>query len=574
MLDTKQEVQVTSLHVALSDIQATAQDLYERGFNVFPLPTAHDWILRVENGNVTKKPYPVRMQKVYASRLYFDGSFTELFDRSNIGVMCGRTSGNLVAIDCDSQKSFEYVGRELTARAIPFWCFTTHRGGVYLLRLAEGEAVNITKKTGIHADVEIWGNSHYIVMPPSVHPSGDVYQWKSPEPRFHLPPRDTIPPVNVGAVEWLGVTVKKSGETRIPMPKYSLPSWAENISRANIETWTNGAAEGSRNAQLTKLAYDLAGNGIAQSTAKNVLLEAAGRCTPPYPEREAKAIIKSAYKGTRTPARSYYGENVTRAKTWQSAAEFAESFDWNSQAWTYSKKVKGQLITNCLKAYAVKRVFLALIERAKLDGRPTFRATVREVSILADLQKMTVSRAMQALDRAGIVGRAKSKDCNLFSFADYSRSDTLTLNCRDSVSLLEYPKLPTKHAERDVFGAGHLYTVWRYLLVKPERTPYRVAKALHISPSVAYSAVRRLQGMTTPDGKALVTYSQAEGQYYGEACTDTTLQLVAAEYGRDGRSAAREAKYQQERMRFLNNEFSRAKVRYSLETQRLKDGKR
>lgn len=559
-LDTRQELQTLSVHVALSDVQASAVDLYERGFNVFPLPTVRDWLLRADNGNVTKHPYPVRMQKVYASRLYFDNSFIELFDRSNIGVMCGRTSGNLIAIDCDSQQSFEYVGRELTARLIPFWCITSHRGGAYLLRLAEGEAINVTKKTSRIGDVEIWGNSHYIVMPPSVHPSGDVYQWKSPEPRFCLPRFEGIPVVSVNTLEWLGVSLKKSaGANRTPTPEYSLPSWAANVSRANVETWMNGAAEGSRNAQLTSLAYDLAGNGIAQGAAKNILFEAAARCTPPYSERETKAILKSAYKETRTPARSYYGENVTRAKTWQ-AAEFAESFDWNSRQWTYQQKK--------LRAHTVKRVFLALIERAKLDGRHTFRATVRELSIITGLQIKTISRACHALAAAGLVRRAASDDgSSLFAFVDYSEKTTLTLNCRNSVVFSEYSKLPKTDAEKDVFGTGHLYRVWRYLLVSPERTPYKVAKALRLSPSVAYSAVRRLQDMT------LVTYSQAEGIYYGETRTDTALQLLADEIGKGGRSKAREEKYQQERARFLNNEFRRAKERYALETQRLQEAR-
>jgi hypothetical protein len=71
----------------------------------------------------------------------------------------------------------------------------------------------------------------------------------------------------------------------------------------------------------------------------------------------------------------------------------------------------------------------------------------------------------------------------------------------------------------------------------------------------------------------LVTYSQTEGLYYGESRTDTALQVMAVEYGRDGRSTARELKYQQERQRFLNNEFARAKARYAKESQRLKDCK-
>ncbi len=552
---------------AESDIQATARDLYERGFNVFPLPTAHDWLLRADKGNITKHPYPVKMQKVYASRLYFDNSFIELFERSNIGVMCGRTSGNLVAVDCDSQKSFEYVGRELTARALPFWAITSHRGGAYLLCLLNGEAVNVTKKTSRHDDVEIWGNSHYIVLPPSVHPLGDVYQWKSPEPRFCLPRYETIPAISVTALEWLGVTTKSKyqADNLINDP---LPSWAGNISRANVETWMHGAQEGSRNTRLTSLAYDLAGNDIAKRTAVTVLLEAAAMCSPSYPEREARAIVKSAYQQTRTPARAYFGANVTRAKTWQAAAEFAESFDWNSQQWIYqtTKKKNKKVTTSATKAHTVKRVFLALIERAKLDGRLTFRATIRETSVIAGMQKLTVSHAYQTLARAEFVRRATAEDgSSLFSFVDYSRFDTLTINCRDSVSNLEYSKLPETHVERDLFGAGHLYAVWKHLLVKPERNAYQTAKALKVSPSVVYSAFKKLQEI------GLITHSQAEGLYFGESRTETALQLLAIEYQKDGRSKAREDKYRLERARYLNKEFARAKARYALESQRLRD---
>jgi hypothetical protein len=551
-----------------TDIQFSAIDLYERGLNVFPLPSARDWIVRAENDKPTKHPYPVRMQKVYASRLYFDNSFIELFSHSNIGVMCGRTSGNFVAFDCDSPKSYEYVGRELTCRSLPFWAITSHRGGAYLLRLLEGEAQNVTKQASRIPDVEIWGNSHYVVMPPSVHPSGDVYGWKSLEPRFCIPRYETIPAVSVSALDWVGVSLKTSNmQNFTPLPEYSLPSWAENISRQNVETWMQGAEEGSRNTNLTSLAYDLAGNSIAKSTALTIILDAAERCHPPYSEREAKAIIKSAYKKENvTPARSYFAESVIRAKTWEAAAKFAESFDWNSRQWTYETKSKksGKVITSKMKAHSVKRSFLALIERAKLDGRPLFRATARETSNISGLQKLTVSHAMQALTSADFVKRQSADDSSsLFSFVDYSHFDTLTLNCRNSVSNLEYSKLPKTHAEKDVFGAGHLFAIWRHLLVSPERNRYQTAKALNLSPSIVYSAFEKLQDMT------LVTYSQAEGIFYGETRTDTALQMLAVEYGKDGRSKARAEKYQQERQRYLNREFEKAKERYALQTQRL-----
>ncbi|HLO30687.1 MAG TPA: bifunctional DNA primase/polymerase [Anaerolineales bacterium] len=553
--------QTNSEKQARTDIQLSAIDLYERGLNVFPLPTARDWILRADKNKPTKHPYPVRMQKVYASRLYLDNTFIELFDHANIGVMCGRTSGNLIAIDCDSPKAFEYIGKELTIRSIPFWAIISHRGGAYLLRLQEGEAQNVTKHKSRINDVEIWGNHHYVVMPPSVHPAGDVYQWKSLEPRFCMPRYQTLSVVSVTALEWLGVSLKNSRlQGLTPALEYPMPPWAADLSRSNVDTWIYGAEEGTRNTCLTSLAYDLAGNGVAKHTGMSVILEAAERCTPPYPEREAKAIVRSAYKQDRIPARSYFGENTSQTKTWQAAAEFSGSFDWNGRPWQYNKKVRGKVVTYKLKAYTVKRVFLALIERARLDGGVPFRATTRETSILADLNKETISHAFQALARAEIIRRVRSEDGNLFSFGDYSKIRTLTINCRNSVRNLEYSKLPKTNAERDVFGIGYSYTVWKHLLICPERNAYQTAKALNLVPSTVYSAFEKLQAMK------LVTYSQAEGVFYGETRTDAALEMLALEYGRSGRSKARQQKYQLERQRFLNREFEKAKKRYAQQT--------
>jgi hypothetical protein len=115
---------------ALTDTQATALDLYARGFNVLPV-MRHD-----------KKPFI--LEPFFTSRLHHCGEachhkgkddITDLFTRKNIGVMTGRTSGNLLGIDCDTHESFIKMGTDLTAHAIPFWARGSHNGGAYFVRL-------------------------------------------------------------------------------------------------------------------------------------------------------------------------------------------------------------------------------------------------------------------------------------------------------------------------------------------------------------------------------------------------------------------------------------------------------
>jgi len=328
----------------LTDTQATAVDLYRRGFNVFPLPSAYEWRGRPGYKDDPNKKPPYLAEPLFTARLHLCApecrhalphEFTALFERANIGLMTGRTSDNLLAIDCDSPATFETIGAELTRRALPFWAITSHRGGAYLLRLAEGEAAN-SHETKFQ-DVQIWGNRHYIVIPPSIHPQGTVYQWRTPEPRYYLLPGASIPPVSVTALDWLGVTLKR-GKWQAP-DLFGLPPELAALSYRNRQTLATGALEGQRNARLTAAAYDLAGCEIPYEISESVILQTAERCTPEYPQRDTLAILRSAYKKPNvTPARESGRDNecfAPTAKTWQRAATFAASFDWRK---TYGRK--------------------------------------------------------------------------------------------------------------------------------------------------------------------------------------------------------------------------------------------
>ena len=561
---------VATITANLSDTQKAARDLYERGLNVIPLPTVYEWRARPEFEKDPNKKPPYLVHPFYYTRLHLCAPecnhvtyrkakgqtirgtnlkaheyFDALFERANIGVMMGRTSGNLLAIDCDSQKAFQDMRAELERRKIPYWAISSHRGGAYLLRVIEGEIANKPKVK----DVEVFGNQHYVVLPPSIHPQGTVYTWMTPDPCESLPRGVSIPPVSVTSLDWLGLTLRRNQNKWQEPELFDLPAWTVCLSRANRETLAKGAMDGQRNSKLTAAAYDMAGNDIPKREAESILLQSAARCIPEYSERDALAILRSAYKKKNvTPARKS-NTLMPIVKAWQRAESFALSFDWRTK---YKRKAR-----------TYKQIFLACIERAKLDGGEVFRASGRE---LADMMGRAysykrIAMPIHTLIKDGYLSRAgtSQSDANLYRFGMWVKMPPVISPCSNSGGILTYQNMPKTDAEKDVLGRyANDWQVWRYLLVIPCRTEYAIAKALKISKSSVRTSVRRLQAW------GLIVYSQSEHEYYAEPVTDSTLARLAESLNKDGESKTvkRRAKHKQEREIRANVQTARARMFY------------
>ncbi|NWG33528.1 MAG: bifunctional DNA primase/polymerase [Chloroflexi bacterium] len=536
-LQLQEMVRLETSPRVLSDVQQTALDLYERGFNVIPLK-------RHEKKPFILKPY-------FTARLHHcdvtckhkgQEDITELFKRHNIGVIMGRTSGNLLALDCDSQQSFKQIGQELTARAIPFWAITGSRGGAYLLRILEGEAANQSKSNV--KDVQVWGNLHLVVMPPSIHPSGILYQWATPEPRFCLPPRETIPAVSIAVLEWLGVTLARKARRQWQEPElFGLPQWAAVLSYDNRETFGRELSEGERNTRLFALACDMKANGREYHEAETVILDAARRAG--LPDDEASVLVKHAYSKDRTipkvfreeeekskNANSKDQEPARKVRIWQRAKDFAGSFDWRG---TFGRKANTR-----------RAVYLACVERSRLDGRETWRATIRELAELANMNKDTIPTALQDLVTAKLIQRVKTDErIGVYRFVGLSKFRTLYTTGSCSVRNLDNPKT---QAEQDVFGKLGLvaWHVWKYLLDNPSRNAGEIATGTGLPRSSVYSALKRLQsaGLATRAGDGLI---------YGEPRTDASLQSMSLFWNNgSSKSASRKEAHRIERERHVN----------------------
>jgi hypothetical protein len=530
----------------ITDTQRTAIDLHKRGLNVFPIPRG------------SKKPYILR--PMFYSRLHRCGrscrihnapSFKDLFDRQNIAVMTGRTSGNLFAIDCDTQADFRGMGAELDRRGLSYWAITSARGGAYLMRLAEGEAAN--KRLAGWQHVEVWGNRHFVILPPSIHPSGVIYQWATPEPYYNLPDQDAPPLVSITALDWLGIERAQIGKWESP-DLYSLPEWTANLSRENrrilARAMSGDIPEGQRNDQLTKPAYDIAAliqdNVIEYADGWQLLEDAAAEID--YPAKDARAMLRSALqKPGLTRARD---GGIVKAKPYQQAQAFAEAYSWPSGR----------------AGHTDKAVFFACCDRAKVDaGRGTFRAATREIALAANTTNKTAWRAIGRLVDAKLLAKAgrDPSGANRYKFGVGCRGDYTTPTCSYSVVATIPPKtdkLPQTEAQKDVFGrlGSVSWAVYSWLIDNYGRGYKQIAEATGQKAGSVARVLSRGKNTGVLLQHGLVIYNQAEGNYHAEPANTDKLERIAAALDVLGRTAKRERQYQADRELRVNKRLARA----------------
>lgn len=128
----------------------------------------------------------------------------------------------------------------------------------------------INTQIGFRPGLDVLGNGGNATIPNSRR-EGKIYQFVDPE---H--PIVDLPQNYVELIAW--VHQKHSGN------------------RLDFTAIKNGVSSGSRNEQLFLFACTLRSSGMSFDVAEHRILEAAARCSPPLPEKEAKECLKSAWK--------------------------------------------------------------------------------------------------------------------------------------------------------------------------------------------------------------------------------------------------------------------------------------
>lgn len=554
----------------LTSIQRAALDLYRRGLNVFPVPRPPEAraYSRANSKDETSKPAYL-VKPFYATRLHIctpecrrryletgrrcipeGATFESLFEVASIAAMMGRTSGNLLDIDCDSERAYHHVGQALQARGAGYWSYFSSRGGGYLMRLAEGEAANLPECT--IPDVQVWGSGHYCILPPSVHHTGIIYQWDNVDPRAALPVGEPPPLVYLDQLDFLGVTLAKS--KRKPPELYGLPEWTICLSARNRRILASTSERGSRNIDLTKPAYDLAAaikrGDVGYQEVDQLINDFCRRCG--YSVSDAQGMLKSAlHKRGLMGAKEYY-DALPVEKPFERALRLAASFDWRSCGHS---------------AQADRAVFLACCERARLENSDIFRAAAREIAELANVTAKTASVSLRRLcattsKRPALLRLYENDDNRVqanaykFTLPEEPKGEGTTYysisTCKSSVVSCPSNISPLQ----DVFSTHPVaLRVWQYLQGN-SGTAAAIAKATNQHSKSVRRALRWLVG------SELVTFSQAEGVYIGEQKTTAELETLSAVLGTFGKAEKRKHEHQRERERRANMLMARERARW------------
>jgi hypothetical protein len=210
---------------------------------------------------------------------------------ANVGIATGDASGLLV-VDLDGPEGLESWKRLAVQHAWPNDLVArTGSGGWHVFYRCPEGAKNSAKKLGPGLDTR--GDGGYVVAPPSIHPSGNRYEWvrmvrlhDAPARLLELLHREAEPEQSRVAIRPTEIVAPGS---LTPYGKAALEHMRERIL---------AAPEGTRNDQLNEEAYGAgrlsAGGHLSHSEAADYLISAA--LDAGLTARESRATFLSGFR--------------------------------------------------------------------------------------------------------------------------------------------------------------------------------------------------------------------------------------------------------------------------------------
>ena len=203
-------------------------------------------------------------------------SWWQRWPRSNIGIITGKVSG-LIVLDIDGLQGEETLRREKLHVPATVISRTGGGGWHYFFKHPGFECRNFAGKSGetLLPNVDFRGDGGLIVVPPSRHRSGNLYEWA-------IPPEDSA---ISDAPEWLLELIKKQ-------------AGLNGGGKVHPEDWEKDIPEGQRNDTLARLAGSLfSKNNIPDGQIFEMIwFVNLQRCKPPLDRKEVEEIVKSVAK--------------------------------------------------------------------------------------------------------------------------------------------------------------------------------------------------------------------------------------------------------------------------------------
>jgi predicted transcriptional regulator len=453
--------------------------------------------------------------------------------------MTGRCSGNLFVLDCDSLGAYEQIKGELDKREIDAWERSSMRGGQFWMRCDQGEVANY----GHVPDVDILGNCKYTVAPPSIHPNGLVYEWRKREG-----PRPPL--VSLGRLDFLSLQLESVNCPYSREKSHALPPVANRVLvEKNIKDYQcNSSAEGAACCSMVRAGFDDAR-----------ILQEFENSNPPHYQTQGVDNFKRHNLAT---ARALVNECSQGSSSVQSDTHSSACI-----AWAGTRPWPGRT------GGTDRVVFLALCERFRMDGETPFRASVREVSELAGVNKGTVVDSLNRMATAGLItkeGENWRTGASQYSISlpnpqdDSSPIDEKQANVNRTVSLAYSPVANTVRftfafADHD---AWHAHALGKAALACWE--------TLHSQPGLTIKEIIQTTGKTRPTVKRVLSnlqrfdmvYMNTENKWNARDLSLEMLNAAARTLGTCGKGELRERQHQDQRERHASAIIEEQKHKY------------
>jgi hypothetical protein len=215
---------------------------------------------------------------------------------ANVGIATGATSGIFV-LDIDFRAGGDESLAALEGRngKLPGGApiVSTPGGGWHYYFRAPSE-VEVRNSAGVLAPgLDLRGEGGYVLGPPSIHPNGERYVWKA---SAHI--RNVVP---AEAPEYLLQLISFP-----PASRHDAGSGNKHLSsrgtagetrggRVELTRLVAGVSKGQRDWELFRLACSLRRRGHSRGFVEEVVLDVARRCHPPFPDRDARRKVASAW---------------------------------------------------------------------------------------------------------------------------------------------------------------------------------------------------------------------------------------------------------------------------------------
>jgi hypothetical protein len=244
----------------------------------------------------------------YQTEAATEEQIREWFSRwidANIGLVTGAIS-DCIVVDIDSVEArdkLKSILGDCDLQTVP----RSRTGKGWQLFFKHPE-VSIANRAGVLPNIDVRADGGYVVAPPSIHPNGKQYKWEVPL-NGHMP-------------ELPGELFKV-----IQAPSNNRLGYREKF---NSDQLWEGVGEGQRDHQLFQYACQLRAGNASRDVAEKLILGAATRCKPPFPEREALKKVEQAWKYQPGESKDAPQSKSEKTNPWakaQSAPDFCAEED-------------------------------------------------------------------------------------------------------------------------------------------------------------------------------------------------------------------------------------------------------